>query len=253
MRKPFTFSPGGIVSADIAVPQHDVELNFYKAILTTGPNPLWQEDLLNSSGTPVIGLGERTPEYEMVPLQWMPHFQVADVAASTNLATELGGKIILRDESEGSPCQWACIEDVNGTAFGVIPVVPESQGDAEAFDQQGRIAWLSLWVADSKPICKFYEQVVGWSVDSDSPASAEQPPRFEMLTAPDISAAEIVQCDPETLEIPAVWLIHLPVGDLSESLRLVGELGGSVVRELADPKHAIIRDPVGVYFALQEN
>ncbi|MDA7902596.1 hypothetical protein N9B31_02965 [Mariniblastus sp.] len=37
--------------------------------------------------------------------------------------------------------------------------------------------------------------------------------------------------------------------DLLESLRRVG--GGEVIKEFAEAKYAIVRDPVGVYLALQ--
>ena len=82
MRKPFVYGAGGVLSADIAVPDHERELAFYSSILTSGDAPLWRDDLMNNQGAPVIGLGARIPEYEFLPLQWMPHFQVADIAAS---------------------------------------------------------------------------------------------------------------------------------------------------------------------------
>ena len=78
------FAPrvGGVLSADIAVPEHDREVRFYSSVLGTGENPLWREDLMNNLGMPIIGLGPRSAEYAHLPLQWMPHIQVADVAAS---------------------------------------------------------------------------------------------------------------------------------------------------------------------------
>ena len=67
-------------SADIAVPEHERELRFYASVLTTGDAPLWRaESLMNNLGMPVIGLGAQSPEYSSLPLQWMPHIQVADV------------------------------------------------------------------------------------------------------------------------------------------------------------------------------
>ena len=79
MRNPFFHGVGGVLSADIAVPDHERELGFYSQVLTTGRAPLWRDDLTNNQGTPVIGLGACSPEYEALPLQWMPHFQVSDV------------------------------------------------------------------------------------------------------------------------------------------------------------------------------
>ena len=80
---------GGILSADIAVPEHEREVRFYSRVLSTGENPLWREDLMNNLGMPIIGLGARIPEYAHLPLQWMPHIQVADVAASVERAPTL--------------------------------------------------------------------------------------------------------------------------------------------------------------------
>ncbi len=96
---------GGVLSADIAVPDHERELAFYSEILTTGDAPLWRDDLMNNLGTPVIGLGARTPEYDNLPLQWMPHFQVADVTTSAargwSRALPTDGTRVLDARSEG--------------------------------------------------------------------------------------------------------------------------------------------------------
>lgn len=39
---------GGILSADIAVPEHEREMRFYSHVLSTGENPLWREDVMNN-------------------------------------------------------------------------------------------------------------------------------------------------------------------------------------------------------------
>jgi len=89
MSTPFVPRVGGILSADIAVPDHERELRFYSRVLSTGDKPLWRDDLMNNQGAPIIGLGARTPEHADLPLQWMPHIQVADVAASARQAVDL--------------------------------------------------------------------------------------------------------------------------------------------------------------------
>ena len=109
MRNPFAPGIGGVLSADIAVPEHERELRFYSQILTTGSAPLWRDDLMNNRGTPVIGLGARSSEYEVLPLQWMPHFQVLDVGASVARALELGGSELMHGKSEDGQSQWAVL------------------------------------------------------------------------------------------------------------------------------------------------
>ena len=60
--------------------------------------------------------------------------------------------------------------DLNGAAFGIIPVVPAeaipSSGGAASPDAAGpvgHISWLDLTVSDASTTRDFYGQVVGWS------------------------------------------------------------------------------------------
>ncbi|MBT8207907.1 MAG: VOC family protein [Acidimicrobiia bacterium] len=248
MRNPFFHGVGGVLSADIAVPDYERELEFYSKVLTTGPAPLWRDDLTNNQGTPVIGLGARSPEYEALPLQWMPHFQVSDVAASAARTLELGGRELMHAKGDDGKSQWAVLVDPIGAAFGVIPVVVDESNGAGQLDGSGCISWLSLVVSDVPSICEFYEQVVGWAA-----ASAAVEGRREMRRPDGVAAAEICPMKNDNAGIPSVWLLSLPVDDFTESLRRVREGGGEVVGEVTGARHAVIRDPVGVYVALQAN
>jgi predicted enzyme related to lactoylglutathione lyase len=246
MRNPFLHGVGGVLSADIAVPEHERELRFYSKILTTGPAPLWRDDLTNNQGTPVIGLGKRSPEYEALPLQWMPHFQVSDVAASAARTVELGGQELMHAEGVDGQSQWAVLVDPTGAAFGIIPVVVDESNGACDLNRIGCITWLSLVVSDVSSMCEFYEQVVGWSA-----AFAAIEGRREMRRPDGVAAAEICPMNDDNEGIPPVWLISLPVDDFAESLRQVREGGGEIVGEVTGAGRAVIRDPVGVYVALQ--
>ncbi len=252
MRKPFVHGVGGVLSTDIAVPDHERELDFYSKILTTGDAPFWRDDLMNNLGTPVIGLGARTPEYDSLPLQWMPHFQVADVAASVACAIDMGGKELWHSKTDDGQSQWAVLADQVGAAFGVIPVVPGESDSTGQNERLGCISWLSLTVPDALSSRDFYQRVVGWNAKSiETVASEGDVARFEMQIDNKIAAAEISQFCSEQNSIPSVWLIHLPVNDLAESLRRVGDGGGEVIKEFAEAGYAVVRDPVGVYLALQ--
>ncbi len=252
MQNTFVHGVGGVLSADIAVPDHERELAFYSTILTTGVAPLWRDDLTNNLGTPVIGLGVRTPEYHNLPLQWMSHFQVADVATSVARAIDMGGKELTHSKTDDGQSQWAVLADQVGAAFGVIPVVAGGSDSTGQNERRGCISWLSLTVPDALPSRDFYQRVVGWNARSIEMEDSEGHfGRFEMQRDNEIAAAEICQYRDDFRGIPSVWLIHLPVGDLVDSLRRVSEGGGEVIREYAEEKYAVVRDPVGVYLALQ--
>ena len=261
MSAPFIPRVGGVLSADIAVPEHEHEVRFYSRVLSTGEHPLWREDLMNSQGTPVIGLGARSEENAELPLQWMPHIQVADVAASAQRALDLGGHELMHGKDDDGNSQWAVLRDANGAAFGIIPVVPADAippSDGAAHDAAapvGCIAWLDLTVHDASATRDFYRQVIGWSVqDVEMEEAGERYADYNMLGGDGTSAAGVCHARGANLALPPVWMIYLPVGDLDESLRRVREEGGEIIKSTseADGAHAyaVIRDPVGVCMAL---
>lgn len=98
-------------------------LRFYAQVLSTGPDPLWRADnLMNNLGMPVIGLGARSADTAHLPLQWMPHIQVADVAASVQHALTLGGSVLMHAQADDGVSQWPVLRDPSGAAFGIIPL-----------------------------------------------------------------------------------------------------------------------------------
>ncbi|MEM1451084.1 MAG: VOC family protein [Planctomycetota bacterium] len=262
MSDPFVPRAGGILSADIAVPEHERELRFYARVLTTGEAPLWRDDLMNSRGMPVIGLGARTEEYADLPLQWMPHIQVADVAASAARALELGGTELMHGKDDQGNSQWAVLQDANGAAFGIIPVVPEEalspasgDGAGDTATPTGHISWVELTVSDAPATRDFYHQVVGWSAtEVEVEDESERYADYSMCTEDGSTAARIRHARGVNRGVPPVWMIHLPVRDLAESLRRVLEEEGTIVQSVtgSDGKSvsAVVQDPVGVHLAL---
>jgi len=257
MSIPFVPRVGGVLSADIAVPEHERELRFYSRVLSTGENPLWREDLMNNQGMPIIGLGARSAEYADLPLQWMPHIQVADVAGSVERALDLNGRELMHGKDEDGKSQWAVLLDPNGAAFGIIPVVsPESAPSTEDVSSPvGCIAWLDLTVPDASATRDFYRQVVDWSVqDVEMKDGSKRYADYNMLGGDGIPAAGVCHARGANLGLPPVWMIYLPVGDLAESLRLVREGGGKIIKSTRGPDgeyaYAAIQDPVGACLAL---
>jgi predicted enzyme related to lactoylglutathione lyase len=262
MSDPFVPRVGGVLSADIAVPEHDREVRFYSRVLGTGENPLWRDDLMNNRGMPIIGLGARSAEYADLPLQWMPHIQVADVAASVERALDLSGSELMHAKDDGGKSQWAVLLDPNGAAFGIIPVVSaeafpstEGVGSRDPAARVGCISWLDLTVSDASATRDFYRQVVGWSVqDVDMQDASERYADYNMFGDDGYPAAGICHARGVNLGLPPVWMIYLPVGDLAESLRRVSEGGGKVIRATrgtdGEYASAAVQDPVGACLAL---
>ena len=248
MASPQISGVGSVLSADIAVPEHEQVLRFYSRVLTTGDSPLWREDLMNSGGVPIIGLGERNPTHADLPLQWMPHIQVADVATSAERALSRGGGELMHHKDD----LWAVLSDPNGAAFGIIP---EVASEAIPPVEGGCITWLDLTVADAAHTRDFYQEVVGWSAEGvQMEDAAGQYADYALCTPDGTAVAGVCHARGVNRDLPPVWLICLPVGDLSESLARAREEGGGVVAERRDSagvyKYAVVRDPVGACLAL---
>jgi uncharacterized protein len=259
MNDRFVPRAGAVFSADIAVPEHEREVRFYARVLSTGKNPLWQEhDLMNNLGMPIIGLGERSDAYAELPLQWMPHIQVADVAESVQRAVELGGSVLMHNQEDDVASQWAVLADPHGAAFGLITVIPAEAlppVDAPADQPVGRIAWLDLTVADASAARDFYRDVVGWSVQDVAMNDAGDHYSDYNMTGDDgTPAAGVCHARGVNATLPPVWMIYLPVGDLDESLRRVRDEGGAIISASKGRDgafvYAAIRDPVGACLAL---
>jgi predicted enzyme related to lactoylglutathione lyase len=262
MSDPFAARVGGVLSADIAVPEHEREVRFYSRVLSTGESPLWREDLMNNLGMPIIGLGARSAVHEILPLQWMPHIQVADVATSVERALGLGGRELMHGKDNDGESQWAVLLDPNGAAFGIIPVVsakdiPASDGAASRDPSApvGCVAWLDLTVSDATATREFYGQVVGWSAkDVEMDDASKRYADYRMLGDDGIAAAGVRHARGMNLDVPPVWMLYLPVGDFAESLRRVPQEGGRIIKETqANDRgyaYAVLQDPVGAYVAL---
>lgn len=260
MNKAFISGVGGILSADIAVPDYDRVIKYYSRVLTTGERPFWQEDLMNNQGTPIIGIGKQPEEYSNLPLQWMPHIQVADIAQSVKNALKLGGTEVLHGKDDEGNSQWVVVLDPNGAAFGLIPVIAAEHlpsYDVEIIQSRsyGHITWLNISVKNASETRDFYQSVIGWSVkETDEKDVDGCYDDFDMCSDEGTPVAGIRSIRDENSEIPLVWQLHLPVDGLAESLNLVTEEGGKVVKRYKDPAGnltgAIIQDPVGVSITL---
>lgn len=258
MSQPFVSRLGGVISADIVVPEYDRVLRFYSRVLTTGDIPLWREDLMNNSGVPVIGVGVRTPEYSNLPVQWMPHIQVDDVATSVARGRDLGGTELMHSKDDNGHSQWAVLLDPNGAAFGLLPLVSLDVQPQQTQDDDtpvGCIPWLELTVKEASACSDFYRQVVGWASEEVEMSHAdERYADYNMLCGDGKPAAGVCHARGVNLGLPPVWMIYIPVGDLSESIRRVSEEGGKIVKSPrgSDGEHsyAVVQDPVGGYVTL---
>ncbi len=217
---------------------------------------------MNNRGMPIIGLGAQSAEYAELPLQWMPHFQVADVGVSVAEALEKNGHELMHGKDEEGVSQWAVIADPNGAVFGLIPVVADdmlkTSENNHAVDHSaavGHIAWLDLTVSSATAIADFYHAVIGWGVEETAMQDGNDSyVDYTMLNGNNVAVAGVCHARGVNVGLPPVWLLYLPVGNLQVSLEYVNSFGGQVIDQSVNDEgritQALIQDPVGVFSIL---
>ena len=116
----------------------------------------------------------------------------------------------------------------------------------------GSISWMDLTVPRAEDVCRFYEQVAGWtSTPLDMGGYSDY-----CMNAPQTgkTVAGICHARGENANLPAQWLIYITVADLEASLKQCTLLGGKVLCPARDMGEsgimAVIQDPAGAVAAL---
>ena len=166
----------------------------------------------------------------------------------------------MHGKDDDGKSQWAVLQDQNGAAFGIIPVVSAEEisttyGASREAARVGCISWLDLTVSDASATRDFYRQVVGWSVrDVEMEDASERYSDYNMCGDDGNPAAGVCHARGVNLNLPPIWMIYLPVGDLTESLRRVREGGGKIIKTTrgndGEYAYAVFQDPVGACLAL---
>ncbi|MFE0515974.1 VOC family protein [Streptomyces sp. NPDC058964] len=113
-------APGSLGWVELATHDTDRARDFYATVFGWTVNASewytqWGIDGEDFGG--MADMGDRFPPE--VPPHWMPYFAVADVDATTQVAIEADGSVLVEPTSMGSVRRIAVLRDPQGAAFGV--------------------------------------------------------------------------------------------------------------------------------------
>jgi hypothetical protein len=120
---------GSIVHTDLTVPMTEQVRDFYKAVIGWQSSSLEMSDddgtyedyvMMDSEGNAVSGVCHPRGSNAILPPVWLVYFQVADVAASINKVTELGGKVVTTMPDGQGGTIFAIIQDPAGAHIGIM-------------------------------------------------------------------------------------------------------------------------------------
>lgn len=132
-------------------------------------------------------------------------------------------------------------------ALRVPPLTPE----ATAQHFTGKFVWFDLFTRDLSQVCRFYEDLMGWSF-LETPGAENRVMTIELDGVP---IGNAVAVDPAKIQDkPSRWLSYMSVPDVDQTIVRIEQHKGSVfmpARDLPDRgRVAVVRDPEGASFAL---
>jgi hypothetical protein len=137
---------------------------FYSAALGWKVQP-WEQDSSYVMFVAPSGPLGGSVESRDGPPNWVPYVAVADVDATVEQATGLGGRIQTASTPIGSAGRYAVLADPQGGTFGIY----SSSADAgtETAPRHGEFSWHELAATDNRAVFDFYRALFAWDKISE--------------------------------------------------------------------------------------
>ncbi|WP_339132038.1 VOC family protein [Streptomyces sp. f51] len=198
-------------------------------------------------GQEVAGVGQLPPDRHL-PIAWTPYFASADVDQSAETVRHSGGTVGVGPLDAAEAGRLALASDPTGAVFGIWQGLGHL--GAEITGVPGTPVWNELVTRDTESVVKFYQGVFGYEPELAGPAD------FDYVTL-HIDGRPVAGVHGVGNALPRDrgphWLTYFEAAELDDTVRLVGELGGHLVRAAHDSPHgrvATVADPEGAVFSL---
>jgi uncharacterized protein len=203
--------------------------------------------LAAKDGHTVAGL-MANPSDSQSPDNWATYFHTADINATMSALTAAGGSVSMSMEV---PAQghMSVLTDPSGAFFGLWQ--PLEHRGFELFGDAGSPTWHQLNTRDYRAALDFYPDVLGWRTEVVSDTD-----EFRYTTGwfGDQKVLGVMDAAADLPEgVPSHWTIFFGAEDVDQTLRLITDNGGAVVRAAHDTdwgRLARAADPTGVVFSL---
>lgn len=252
MPAPSSTPPGAPTWVDLTTSDPDRATDFYAAAFgwtfeETGPE---YGGYVNAArdGQLVAGLMPKAPEFA-VPDAWSTYLRTDDLTSTVSAAAGAGATVCL-DAMEVTGKGWmAVLTDPAGAAVGLWE--PTGHRGFGAVGVAGTPVWHQLTTSDFPKALGFYRDVFGWDtqLESDTDQFRYATAKFdgEQLLGVMDGAAFL------TGGTPSHWTCFWGADDVDETLRVIVDKGGAVLRDAEDTPYgrlAAAADPGGAVFNL---
>jgi predicted enzyme related to lactoylglutathione lyase len=207
--------------------------------------------MLRIGGKDVAALQQQQPGQSDagIPPNWFSYVSTDDVDAAARRVAEAGGTIHMEPFDVMDSGRMAVAQDPTGGTFGLWQA--GRHFGAALVNEPGALTFNQLNSSDPEAAARFYENALGWKVDSVDTGGG--PPYWSIENQGALNGG-VMELPPDS-PAPSHWLAYFVADDLDAAVGRVRELGGELLVEpLAVPagRFAVARDPQGAAFALFE-
>ncbi|MGH2739395.1 MAG: VOC family protein [Actinomycetota bacterium] len=184
------------------------------------------------------------------PPNWNQYIAVDDVDAKTKAAEEAGSTIMMAPFDVMEYGRMSFLTDPTGAALGLWQFGQERSG-WELYGEVNAPSWNELMVPDTSKAQAFYEQVFGWTGDTQDWG----PGPYTTFKVGEKQVAGLFATPPDAAGTPPMWTQYFSVADAKATVEKAKELGGQTILTRTLEKvgtFAGFTDPQGAMFSIIE-
>ncbi|WP_417883618.1 VOC family protein [Vibrio rumoiensis] len=238
---------GTIIWRDLATTAPDKVQPFYHNVFGWNFESVNNDySLITYQGQPIAGMA-KMPSNSSTNY-WLPVISTNNVDNTLSQSKLAGGKTLIKKTTLKGRGELAVIQDPQGAVFSILNTFT---GDpAPLAKQDGNWIWQEIWTDNISQSQSFY-QTLGDFKSTDKTMLGHS---YSYLAINDQPAFGFVK--KPNAEVPTTWVNYIKVSDINATVEKIELNGGHVLmaptKEVRNGTVAIIRDPAGAGFVIQE-
>jgi predicted enzyme related to lactoylglutathione lyase len=248
------YTPGTFSWADVTTTDQPGAKAFYSALfgweaedLRVGDGAFYSMMRLGGRNVAAISPQPQQQREAGIPPAWNNYVTVESADAAAERAGQLGATVHAPPFDVMDAGRMAVIQDPQGAFF--MAWEPRQNIGAGLVNEPGALAWNELSSPDVDASAAFYGDLFGWTTSQFEGS----PERYLVVMNGDRANGGIRELGDQPA--PPHWLPYIGIDDISDGLRQVESLGGSVhagPMDIQVAKIGIVQDPQGATFAIYD-
>ena len=246
-----TYRQGDVVWHDLVTTNPGAVTKFYSDLFGWDIDMVVDADVdyytIKNNGNLIGGIMYPEGRTEDKGSEWLTMISVASVPDAVSQVQTHGGKVYGENYAIEGRGDVALVTD---PAMAFLGLIRSATGDPEATDPgDGDWLWTELWTDDPAAAMPFYERF-GIEFEQEEKSGNS----YYLMKSGDEVVASMIQNPIENWR--SQWIPYIRVANAREMAEKAAEVGGKVVSppspEVRDGKVAVVMDPGGALFVLQE-